>query len=59
MNDNPMGNAAEYKKSPDASLLFPILRAVAREQIGIDASRFCGHDIWNCHELGWLNARVC
>lgn len=57
MNDNPLGKATEYKASYDASLLFPIPRAVARDQIGIEASLFCGHDIWNCHELGWLNAR--
>lgn len=57
MNNNPLGQATDYKTSYDASLLFPIPRAVAREQIGIDASRFCGHDIWNCHELGWLNAK--
>ena len=55
MNDNPLGKSTQYKLSYDASLLFPILRAVARDQIGIDATRFGGHDIWNCHELGWLN----
>ena len=57
MNDNPLGKTTEYKTSYDASLLFPIPRAVARDQIGIDATRFLGYDIWNSHELGWLNAK--
>lgn len=55
---SPLGKATVYANQYDASLLFPIPRAGAREQIGIDAPLpFFGTDIWNAYELSWLNAR--
>ncbi|AJX32097.1 NADPH-dependent 7-cyano-7-deazaguanine reductase QueF [Burkholderia oklahomensis] len=55
---SPLGKTTVYSGAYDASLLFPIPRAGAREQIGIGAQLpFFGTDIWNAYELSWLNAR--
>ncbi|AGZ29937.1 NADPH-dependent 7-cyano-7-deazaguanine reductase QueF [Burkholderia pseudomallei] len=55
---SPLGKATVYANQYDASLLFPIPRAGAREQIGIGSPLpFFGTDIWNAYELSWLNAR--
>ena len=55
---SPLGKPAAYSERYDASLLFPIARAGAREAIGIGAQLpFFGIDIWNAYELSWLNAR--
>jgi 7-cyano-7-deazaguanine reductase len=55
---SPLGKPAAYLEHYDASLLFPIARAGARETIGIGAQLpFFGTDIWNAYELSWLNAR--
>ncbi|AFJ86856.1 MULTISPECIES: NADPH-dependent 7-cyano-7-deazaguanine reductase QueF [Burkholderia] len=55
---SPLGKATVYAAQYDASLLFPIPRAGAREQLGIAAAPpFFGTDIWNAYELSWLNAR--
>ncbi|WP_246795964.1 NADPH-dependent 7-cyano-7-deazaguanine reductase QueF [Burkholderia perseverans] len=55
---SPLGKAAVYTTDYDASLLFPIPRAGAREQIGIGAALpFFGTDIWNAYELSWLTPR--
>lgn len=55
---SPLGKPSSYTEQYDASLLFPIARKNAREQIGIGATLpFFGTDIWNAYELSWLNAR--
>ncbi|KAF1029969.1 MAG: NADPH-dependent 7-cyano-7-deazaguanine reductase [Burkholderia plantarii] len=55
---SPLGKAAVYTSAYDASLLFPIPRAGAREEIGIGAALpFFGTDIWNAYELSWINPR--
>lgn len=55
---SPLGKPSSYTEQYDASLLFPIARKNAREQIGIGAALpFFGTDIWNAYELSWLNAR--
>ncbi|MFC0398250.1 NADPH-dependent 7-cyano-7-deazaguanine reductase QueF [Paraburkholderia rhizosphaerae] len=57
-DQSPLGKPAAYLEQYDASLLFPIARSNAREQIGIGARLpFFGTDIWNAYELSWLNAR--
>ena len=57
-DQSPLGKPAAYTEQYDASLLFPIPRAGAREQIGIGAQLpFFGTDIWNAYELSWINAR--
>ncbi|MGH8782814.1 NADPH-dependent 7-cyano-7-deazaguanine reductase QueF [Paraburkholderia sp.] len=55
---SPLGKPSAYLEQYDASLLFPIARRNAREQIGIGAQLpFFGTDIWNAYELSWLNSR--
>ncbi|GLU32979.1 NADPH-dependent 7-cyano-7-deazaguanine reductase QueF [Trinickia caryophylli] len=55
---SPLGKASSYTEQYDPTLLFPIARGIAREQIGIGARLpFFGTDIWNAYELSWLNAR--
>ncbi|MFC5432022.1 NADPH-dependent 7-cyano-7-deazaguanine reductase QueF [Paraburkholderia denitrificans] len=57
-DQSPLGKPAAYAEQYNASLLFPIPRALARETIGIGAQLpFFGTDIWNAYELSWLNAR--
>ena len=58
-DDAPLGKAVTYPTGYDASLLFPIARASARADIGIDASAlpFIGGDLWNAYEMSWLNQR--
>ncbi len=53
-----LGKAASYIDQYDASLLFPIARAVKRVEIGITgALPFVGADMWSAFELSWLNQR--
>jgi 7-cyano-7-deazaguanine reductase len=55
---SPLGKPSSYTEQYDASLLFPIARRNARDQIGIGATLpFFGTDIWNAYELSWLNTR--
>ena len=47
-----------YVDQYDASLLFPIPRAVKREELGIVGSPiFFGADLWTAFELSWLNLK--
>ncbi len=56
--DSQLGKAASYIDQYDASLLFPILRAPKRAEIGIAGSLpFVGADMWTAFELSWLNLR--
>ena len=56
--DSLLGKAASYIDQYDASLLFPIARAVKRVEIGITgALPFVGADMWSAFELSWLNQR--
>ncbi len=57
---SPLGKASTYADCYDASLLFPIVRATKREEIGLHAnapSPFFGADMWTAFELSWLNLR--
>jgi len=56
---NPLGRAVAYPASYDASLLFPIERAPARAELGLEpgAPPFQGLDVWNAYELSWLDPR--
>jgi len=55
----PLGREVAYPDRYDPGLLFPIPRAQAREEIGVDAAAlpFIGHDRWHAYELSWLDAR--
>ena len=55
----PLGREVAYPDRYDPSLLFPIPRAQARAEIGVDDATppFVGHDRWHAYELSWLDAR--
>jgi len=57
--DSSLGREVSYPSHYDPSLLFPIPRAAARAEIGIDGAAlpFVGHDRWHAFELGWLDGR--
>ena len=57
--DSLLGREVAYPSSYDPALLFPIPRAQARGEIGLDeaALPFIGHDRWHAYELSWLDAR--
>mgnify|MGYP002654263435 FL=1 len=53
-----LGKNSAYVDQYDASLLFPIPRAVKREELGIHgAPFFFGADLWTAFELSWLNLK--
>ncbi len=53
-----LGRPSAYIDQYDASLLFPIPRAVKRAELGIaDKPPFLGADLWTAYELSWLNPR--
>jgi 7-cyano-7-deazaguanine reductase len=53
-----LGKISAYVDQYDASLLFPIPRAVKREELGIVGSPiFFGADLWTAFELSWLNLK--
>ena len=56
--DLPLGRHVDYPREYDASLLFPIPRALGRGHIGIDdaALPFIGVDRWHAYELSWLDS---
>lgn len=56
--DSLLGREVAYPRHYDASLLFPIPRAAARQALGIGARLpFAGHDRWHAYELSWLDRR--
>ena len=56
--DSPLGKVSSYADQYDPTLLFPIARAVKREEIGLtDKLPFMGADLWTAFELSWLNLR--
>ena len=59
VTSSPLGRRVEMPTMPDARVLFPLERAAARAEIGIDpqALPFVGADLWNAYELSWLDAR--
>ena len=53
-----LGKTSAYPDQYEPSLLFPLLRAPKRQEIGITASPpFMGADLWTAYELSWLNLR--
>ena len=58
IDHGPLGRSVGYASRYDAGLLFPIARAPARAELGIErALPFAGVDIWNAYELSWLDPR--
>lgn len=57
INEVPLGKTTAYPKTYDRSLLVTVPRALNRDKLGLDDKLpFCGFDIWNAHELSWLNS---
>ncbi len=58
-SDTPLGRKTTYVDTYTPSLLCPVPRWDAREELGLapDALPFHGMDAWNVYELSWLNAR--
>lgn len=53
-----LGKNSQYRDQYDNSLLYPISRKTARDQLKIaDKLPFKGFDIWNCYEVSWLGER--
>ncbi|MFO8044968.1 MAG: NADPH-dependent 7-cyano-7-deazaguanine reductase QueF [Halomonas sp.] len=59
LTDAPLGRESAYPERYDASLLYPISRALNRAPLGIEegALPFVGEDEWHAFEVSWLNAR--
>lgn len=57
--DSSLGREVAYPAGYNPDLLFPIPRAGARAQLGIDPATlpFIGHDRWHAFELAWLDRR--
>lgn len=57
--DSPLGKATPYCEHYAPQLLFPVPRQYKRDELGLqaDALPFVGEDLWNAHELSWLNPR--
>ena len=57
-NQSQLGKPSTYIDQYDASLLFPIPRAVKRAELGLgEPLPFLGADMWTVFELSWLNQR--
>ncbi|MDI1268657.1 MAG: NADPH-dependent 7-cyano-7-deazaguanine reductase QueF [Polaromonas sp.] len=57
-DQSQLGKPTPYIDQYDASLLFPIPRAVKREELGLGENPpFFGADMWTVFELSWLNLR--
>ncbi len=55
---SPLGKTVAPSTHYDPSLLFPIERQRARDEIGVPTPLpFLGVDIWNAYELSWLDLR--
>lgn len=58
LEGSQLGKPTHYADQYDATLLFPIPRAPARQALGLAGTLpFLGADLWTAFELSWLNAR--
>jgi len=57
--DLPLGKSVIYPSAYDATLLFPIPRSGARQEIDLSTPHlpFEGWDLWNAYEMSWLNTK--
>ena len=56
--NSQLGKTSAYIDQYDASVLFPIPRAVKRAELGlVGTPPFFGADMWTAFELSWLNLR--
>jgi 7-cyano-7-deazaguanine reductase len=56
---SPLGSDTQYVNQYDATLLYPIERALNWEKRGVDraALPFRGVDLWNGYEISWLTPK--
>ena len=55
---SPLGRPTDYPERYDPSLLYSMPRAAQREALGLTGPLpFEGCDLWNAHEITWLDAR--
>lgn len=54
LNESELGRVSRYSEQLDASLLFPIARAQARAELGLQVWPYAGGDVWYAYELSWL-----
>lgn len=58
LENTSLGKKIEYISDYNPSLLYPIPRALKRQDLGItQALPFVGQDIWNAFEISWLNTK--
>lgn len=54
----PLGKSSSTPNAYDPSLLFPIPRSMARDELNLEGQLpFMGQDLWIAYELGWLNRK--
>ena len=53
----PLGRLSEQPEFYDPNVLVGVPRTLARNVESIDASKFEGHDLWNCWEVSWLDLK--
>ena len=52
--NSELGRVSHYSEQLDAGLLFPIARAQARAELGLQTWSYAGADVWYAYELSWL-----
>ena len=59
LRESPLGRKTDYTSTYTPSLLCPIPRWDSRETLEWDGADmpFKGVDLWNCHELTWLDTK--
>lgn len=55
LEQSQLGHKSAYLSSYSPELLYPIPRAMKRDELGITGDEFYGVDIWNHYEISWLN----
>jgi len=58
-SQSELGQKTSYDQTYNPGRLFPIPRAIKRQEIGVDPIKlpFRGFDLWNHYEVSWLNQK--
>ena len=58
LDEGPLGKVTAYPDTYTPSLLHPIDRSAARDQVGVaQASQLLGEDLWTGYEFSWLDTQ--
>lgn len=58
LEQGPLGKRCVYVSHYSPDLLFPIVRKIKRDEIGVtEPVPFKGFDVWNAYEVSWLNSK--